>query len=230
MTAGRAFLAGPLTRLALRAGHRLVLALGATWRIRHVGREHVDRARDGRGPVLYVFTHGVLLPLSYTHRSRDIRVLISESRDGEIIARVTERLGFGSVRGSSSRGGARAVVAMAAAGRAGRDLAITPDGPRGPRGSVAPGTVITSSRSGVPVVPVGVAARPAWRARSWDRFLVPAPFARVWVVYGSALRPGDESPQECAARIAQAMAAVETEALGYAAGSVVPESWRRVPA
>ena len=104
MSAWRAFLAGPVTDLAIRVGHLLVLSLGRTWRIRHVGNENVDRARAGRGAVLYVFSHGVLLPLSFTHRSRDIQVLISESRDGEIIARVTGKLGFGSVRGSSSRG------------------------------------------------------------------------------------------------------------------------------
>jgi lysophospholipid acyltransferase (LPLAT)-like uncharacterized protein len=230
MKAWRAFLAGPVTSLALRAGHLLVLALGVTWRVRHVGPEHVVQARGVRGSVLYVFTHGVLLPLSYTHRSRDIRVLISESRDGEIIARVVSRLGFGSVRGSSTRGGTRAVAEMVALAREGHDLAITPDGPRGPRGSVAPGTWITSSRGDLPVVPVGVAARPAWRARSWDRFLVPLPFASVWVVYGPAVLPSGEPAEETAARIAEEMAAAERQALGYAAGSPVPGGWGRVPA
>jgi hypothetical protein len=119
---------------------------------------------------------------------------------------------------------------MVALAREGRDLAITPDGPRGPRGSVGPGAVIISARGGIPVVPVGVAARPAWRARSWDRFLVPLPFARVWVVYGPAVRPGAEPSGDDDARIAEAMAAVEREAARYPAGSPVPGGWRRVPA
>jgi lysophospholipid acyltransferase (LPLAT)-like uncharacterized protein len=219
-----------VTALAIRAGHLLLLLMGRTWRIRHVGTANVDRARAERGPVLYVFTHGVLLPLVFTHRSRGIQVLISESRDGEIIARVTGRLGFGAVRGSSTRGGGRAVVRMAALGREGHDLGITPDGPRGPRGSVAPGTVLVSVRGAVPIVPLGVASRPAWRARSWDRFLVPPPFARVWVVYGAAIAPDPASPGEAAERVARAMQAVEQEASGYAEGATRPERSVRAPA
>jgi lysophospholipid acyltransferase (LPLAT)-like uncharacterized protein len=230
MSAWRAFLAGPLTRAAIRAGHLVVLALGGTWRVRHVGGEHVDAARGERGAVLYVFSHGVLLPLSFTHRRRDIQVLISESRDGEIIARITGKLGFGSVRGSTSRGGGRAIVRMAALGRQGRDLGITPDGPRGPRGSVGPGTVLVAARAGTPIVPVGVASRPAWRAKSWDRFLVPPPLARVWVVYGSSIAAGAGSRDETAARVAEGIDAVEREALRYAEGAATPERCARVPA
>jgi lysophospholipid acyltransferase (LPLAT)-like uncharacterized protein len=192
--------------LATRQGHRLLRLLGATWRIRHAGAEHVRRARAVRGSVIYVFTHGVILPLAYAHRGRGAHVLISESRDGEIIARITERLGFRSVRGSSSE-----LVRLA---RDGRNLAITPVGPKGPRGSVAPGTVLVAARSEVPIVPVGVAADRAWRARSWDRFLVPKPWARVAIAYGPPLSfaPTDLDNDASARIVEQAMADVEHRA------------------
>jgi lysophospholipid acyltransferase (LPLAT)-like uncharacterized protein len=230
----RSFVRGPLTELAIERGHLALLALGRSWNVRHVGRARVDAARFGCGPILFAFTHGVLLPLAYSHRRRAIQVLISESRDGEIIARVTGKLGFGSVRGSSTRGGQRAVLQMAACGREGFDLAITPDGPKGPRGSVSPGVIAVAARSGLPIIPVGVAADRAHRARSWDRFLVPLPFARVWVVYGAALRieganGADDSSAACA-ELGRALAAAEEEAQAYAARSRTPEDALRVPA
>lgn len=230
----RTFVSGPLTELAIERGHLALLALGRSWRVRHVGWAHVNSARFGCGPVLFAFTHGVLLPLAYTHRGRAIHVLISESRDGEIIARITGKLGFGSVRGSSTRGGQQAVLQMAARGREGFDLAITPDGPRGPRGSVHPGVVAVAARSGLPIIPVGVAADRAWRAHSWDRFLVPLPLARVWVVYGPAVRiaasqAGDDSAPACG-ELGCALAAAEQEAQAYAARRRVPHDPLRVPA
>jgi lysophospholipid acyltransferase (LPLAT)-like uncharacterized protein len=193
----------------------------------------VAAARRDGGPVLYCFTHGVLLPLAFTHRRRGIQVLISESRDGEMIARVVERLGFGTVRGSSSRGGLRALAELIARGREGRDLAVTPDGPRGPRGSAEPGAVIVAAKAGVPLVPVGVAAGAAWRAKSWDRFLVPKPFARVWVVYGTAIGvvEGDVGrAADLSRELERAMAAVEAEAESCARGRCADADASGVPA
>lgn len=231
MSAWKRFLRGPATDAAIATGHRLVLALGSTWRIRHVGTHRVAPVRfgAGRGPVLYAFPHGLLLPLTYAFRDRATWVLVSQSRDGEIIARILERLGFRTARGSSTRGGERAVLQLAARGREGFDLAVTPDGPRGPRGSVAPGAVIVSARAGAPIVPLGVASRPAWNARSWDRFLVPPPFARVWVVYHDPIvvpADGTAEPEDLDRRLAAAMAAAEEEAQRYAGGEVPPSTVR----
>lgn len=222
-----------LSGLAIRVGPAALRGLGGTWRVRHVGRERVDRERRGGGPVLYAFTHGVLLPLAYTHRGRRIHVLISESRDGEVITRVVEPLGFGTVRGSSSRGGTRALAELARRARAGFDLAITPDGPRGPRGSAEPGVVIVAARAEVPIVPVGVAASRSWRARSWDRFLVPWPGARVWVVYGEPLRfsRDDLARADAGANaVERAMAAAEAEAEACLAERPRTASTHRIPA
>ena len=230
--AWKRFLHGPVTTAAIALGHLIILVLGRTWRVAHVGEDCVAGARfgAGRGPVLYAFTHGVLLPLTFTHRDRDIRVLVSQSRDGEIIARILGRLGFDTARGSSTRGGDRAALKLAALGRAGYDLAVTPDGPRGPRGSVAAGVAVVAARSAAPIIPVGVASRPAWNARSWDRFLVPPPFARVWVVYGEAIDvPGGSAPESVAERLGGALAGAEEQARRYAAGET-PASTVRMPA
>jgi len=227
----RSFTQGPLTRFAMRHGHRIVRALGGTWTLRYVGRERVDRARWRRGPVLYAFTHGVLLPLAYAHRDRGVQVLISESRDGEIISRITDGLGFTSVRGSSTRGGERAVVEMARLAKAGYDLAISPDGPKGPRGSVAPGVRIVSSRADVPVVPVGVGTRSGYHARSWDRFLVPKPFAEVWIVYGDPVNPRETGRSDTFDQALEAaLHEVEARAQRLAAGREHAPSVSRLPA
>ena len=163
---------------------------------------------------MYAMTHGVLLPLAYAHRDRRIQVLVSESRDGEIIARIIANMGFGLVRGSSTRGAERAALEMVRRGREGFDLGITPDGPKGPRGSVAPGALMVASRAQVPIIPIGVAANRAMRASSWDRFLVPHPFARVAVVYGAPIRVArDGADREDAAKeLEHSIARVEQRA------------------
>jgi lysophospholipid acyltransferase (LPLAT)-like uncharacterized protein len=229
---GKRLVAGPLTAAGIAAGHALLLALGGTWRLRFTGREHVDAARRlGGGAVLYALSHGVLLPLAYAYRERGVYLMISESRDGEIITRVTEALGYGVVRGSTTRGGGRAALRLAARGRSGYDLAITPDGPRGPRGVVGPGTVLVAARSGVPVVPLSVGADRAWRARSWDHFLVPKPGARVVVNYQPAIRVargGDEAAD--AEAIRAALIRAEQTAQAQAGGTAPLGRAVRIPA
>jgi lysophospholipid acyltransferase (LPLAT)-like uncharacterized protein len=206
--------------------------LGATWHMRFFGREHVDRSRFGQGPVMYAMTHGVLLPLAFAHRDRRIQVLVSESRDGEIIARIIGRMGFGLVRGSNTRGGDRAVVELVRRGREGYDLGITPDGPKGPRGSVAPGAILVAARAQVPIIPIGVAADRATYASSWDRFLVPHPFAKVAVVYGAPIRVAkDGGDREVAARALEiGIASVEERAREIVKAGLAREGAGRNPA
>lgn len=224
-------IAGPLTSLGIAFGNLLLLALGATWRVRYTGREHVDAARFKGSAVLYVLTHGVLLPLAYTHRHRNAQIMISDSRDGEIITRVIEALGYGVVRGSTTRGGGKAGIELVSRGLLGYDLGLTPDGPHGPRGSVSAGAVAIAARSGLPVVPVSVGANRAWRLRSWDRFLIPRPGARVIVNYQPAIRiaPGEDD-SEAVEAIRTGMARAEQVARAQAEEARPPAGAVRIPA
>ncbi|MFH1680690.1 MAG: lysophospholipid acyltransferase family protein [Candidatus Eisenbacteria bacterium] len=202
--------------LAVSLGPAAIRLLGLTWRIRWFGEEHLDSCRARGKRVVFAFWHGRLLPLTYTHRNRRIQILISRHRDGEIIRRVTESLGFGSVRGSTGKGGARAILAMARRAAAGYDLAITPDGPRGPRGAAQAGVVRISQRAGIPVLPLASASSRGFTLRSWDRFRIPAPFARVAVGYGPPIdvprKLSNEEVEEYRARVERSLSVLTEEA------------------
>ena len=169
-----------------RAGAWLVRILGWTWRVRISNDAAVRRLRSAGQPILFSLWHAHILPLLYVHRGEGVVVMISEHADGELVAQVAERLGFGTVRGSTSRGAARALLEAARVVRDGRDLAITPDGPRGPAKSIAPGLAVLAQRTGAPVIGAVVHASSAWRLKSWDAFLIPRPFSRVHVAYSDA--------------------------------------------
>lgn len=170
-------------RWLARFGTALVRVLGLTWRVR-VSHDHdVRRRRSAKQPIVFMLWHGQLLPLLYHHRNEGAVVMISEHADGEIIARVAHNLGFETVRGSTSRGAARALLGAARMVTDGRDLAVTPDGPRGPAKTVAPGISVIAHRTGAPVIAAAATARRAWRLKSWDAFLIPKPFATVRIAY-----------------------------------------------
>ena len=127
---------------------------------------------------IYTFWHENLLLLSYHYGQPNVWILISHHADGQLITEITGRLGFRAVRGSSTRGGIKAVRGMVELGK-NDHLAITPDGPRGPRRQVQSGLIYTAARTGLPIVVAGIAFRRCWRAGSWDRFAVPYPFTRA---------------------------------------------------
>ena len=110
--------------------------------------------------------------------------LISASRDGDLIADATKRFGFDVVRGSSSRMGAAALLELSNVLSSGRDVLITPDGPRGPAYQLAPGIIFLAQKTGAPVVPVNMEYSSCWRVKSWDRFIIPRPFSKVRVIIG----------------------------------------------
>lgn len=181
-------------------GVSVVRALGATLRVRWYHAERVLEARaHADGGVLYAFWHQRLLPFCFTHRSQGIHVMVSTHRDGELITRIIGRLGFGAVRGSSTRQGMKALFGMAAQGRRGVDLAVTPDGPRGPREVLKPGMILLARRLGKPVVPIANSTWPRVELRSWDRFHLPLPGARCAVVLGEPWSPDDSTSLEDAA-------------------------------
>ena len=182
-------------------------ALGATWRMRSHNAEPLHALRAQRKPVLFALWHGELLPLLWQHRNEGISILISEHKDGEIVARIAHSLGCKTVRGSTSRGGGRALIALSRALRDGGDGAITPDGPRGPARVFAPGAAIAAYRSGAFIVPIRMQTASAWRLNNWDRFTIPKPFARVDVYYGTPTQVFAESPR-AAAEQSQALEAI----------------------
>ncbi|MDD9948412.1 MAG: lysophospholipid acyltransferase family protein [candidate division Zixibacteria bacterium] len=170
--------------------------LGRSLTIRRIGAEYLEQAREGGRQVIYAFWHEGLLVATYAFRLQGIQVLVSKHRDGEWIARAIECMGYGTIRGSSTRGGTRALFRMAAAGAAGDDLGVTVDGPRGPRLQVKPGTLIIAGRSGLPIVPFAVASNKACLLSSWDRFMVPRPFSRAAIAFGEPLTVPGDTPVE----------------------------------
>jgi len=178
-------------------GPIFIFLLGKTLRIKWIGEENLDSIRKNQGQVIYAFWHGRMLILSYSHRGRKTHVLISQHRDGELIARIIQRLGFVSVRGSTTRGGAKALFEMANKGASGYDVAITPDGPRGPKFKVQIGTIYIAQRSGMPIVPITNSAKSRWTLSSWDRFLIPKPFSKAVIMIGEPIYvPFEATPQE----------------------------------
>ncbi|MBN1165242.1 MAG: lysophospholipid acyltransferase family protein [Candidatus Krumholzibacteriota bacterium] len=162
----------------------LIRLLGMTWRIEWTGQEHLERARALSPRIIFTFWHGRLLVLSFSHRGRNVQVLASEHYDGDLMGRIIARLGFGHLKGSTTRGGARALRQLSAVLKRGLDVGLTVDGPRGPRGVVQPGAIGLSRLSAAIIVPVSNSASRRWLLRSWDRMQLPAPFARVIIAYG----------------------------------------------
>lgn len=148
---------------------------------------HEERWRtiiEARRPHVFLAWHEALLPLLWQHRYQPITLVVSEARDGQYLADFASSLGYAAVRGSSTRGAARALLGAVRELQAGRAVAFTPDGPQGPRRELKPGVVAAAQRGGAVVVPVHAEASWAWRLNSWDRFLIPKPAARVHIIYG----------------------------------------------
>jgi lysophospholipid acyltransferase (LPLAT)-like uncharacterized protein len=168
-------------------GYRLLQIWTRTLRF-----EIEDRARVLGAPpnerYIGALWHNRLLLLPFIVRrylpARRGAALISTSRDGAILADLVERFGFEVVRGSSSRKGASAIRQLAEVIAQGKDVVITPDGPRGPAYELGQGIVYLAQQSGAEVVPVNMEYSNCWRARSWDRFILPKPFSRVRVIFG----------------------------------------------
>ena len=183
---------------SVRVGLIALKVLARTWRMRVYGAESYLALRRDARPFAFAFWHGTLLPLVWRHRGEGASVLVSLHKDGEIIARVCEALGLRTVRGSTTRGGGRALLGLVRELEAGYEVAVTPDGPKGPRHKFAPGALMAAQRAQAPVVPIGVHCERAWHLKSWDRFMIPKPFARITVVYGDPAYVAGSTPREAA--------------------------------
>jgi lysophospholipid acyltransferase (LPLAT)-like uncharacterized protein len=184
-----------------------------TWHVE--GAEHYDAALAiGRPPILACW-HSRILPGLYYFRNRGIVALASQNFDGEWISRILVRYGYGTARGSSSRGGARALVQMKRDLSEGRPVVFTVDGPRGPARIAQSGAAWLSGASGHPILPFHLEADRAWTTGSWDRGQVPKLFAKVVVILGAPIGvPGTADPEveEGRKEIERALGDLETRA------------------
>ena len=197
-------------------GYRLVAALGATLRWKTEGFEHFDAIRAAGHQPIMAFWHGRILPATYYFRNRGIVVITSGNFDGEWIAGIIERFGFGTSRGSTSRGGARALLQLSRDLEGGRPAGFTVDGPRGPARVSQPGAVWLAKASGHPVLPFHLEADRFWTLKSWDRTQIPKPFSTVAISVGEPLyvpRDADEaSVEQARQRLDSALFAAEVRA------------------
>jgi lysophospholipid acyltransferase (LPLAT)-like uncharacterized protein len=179
-------------RLIAAVGYRLIVLLGWTLRWRTEGLEHFDRlVVEGRQPIM-AFWHGRILAATYSFRRRGIVVITSENFDGEWIAGIIERFGYGTARGSTSRGARKALLQLTRDMAAGKPAGLTVDGPRGPARVAQPGAVWLGKTTGHPVLPFHLEADRHWTLKSWDRAQIPKPFATVSIAMGEPFQvPSD---------------------------------------
>jgi lysophospholipid acyltransferase (LPLAT)-like uncharacterized protein len=185
-----------LVKLVPPIGAGYLRLLRAVARYREVGRERMESARAEAGGGVWVVWHNRLLGGIPLHIDRNFGAVISQSKDGELISRVVEMIGFVGLRGSSSRGGSEAFRAVMRHTRKGLDVVFTPDGPKGPRYQVQVGAAVAAMRTGKPVFPIGVGASPKMVFGSWDRFQVPWPWSKIQMVYGEPLYFDKDQPVE----------------------------------
>ncbi|MBK1830379.1 lysophospholipid acyltransferase family protein [Verrucomicrobiaceae bacterium R5-34] len=172
-------------RLAGKVVTVLIKLLGLTLRCKLEDPHGVRALAQPGVPVIWVFWHNCLIaaPLNKTKfsGSAPASALASASKDGAVIESVVSSFGVKTVRGSSSRRGVAALIALKKALKAGEQLFVTPDGPRGPRYHLQPGIVKLAQSSGAPVLPVRFTHSSSWRVKSWDRFHIPKPFSRITI-------------------------------------------------
>jgi hypothetical protein len=180
----------------------------------------VDPVHSRGGPRIYIFWHeNILIPLHLRGHCH-LAMLLSQHGDAEILARVAYHMGFDCVRGSTRRGGARAIWELFERSKH-QHLTITPDGPRGPRRHLAQGPIYLASRLQLPLVVMGFGSERPWRVNSWDRFAVPRPFSRARAVIGPPLILPAELDradlEQCRQRVERLMNDLTSEAEAWAA-------------
>ena len=196
-------------RLIAFVAYPLLAVLCRTYRWRIEGAGHYQAVLDtGRQPILALW-HGRILPGLHYFRNRGIVVITSQNFDGEWIAGILHKYGFGTARGSSSRGGARALVQLRRDLAIGRPAAFTVDGPRGPARVVQPGAVFLAGATGQPILPYHIESDRFWTLKSWDRTQIPKPFATVALVIGAPMAVEDTQQGTVERRRTDLQAALE---------------------
>lgn len=173
-----------LIRGADLAFYGMTRLAGAFSRFEVVGLEHWQAVEAAGKTPIYVFWHDSIILGACFFRNRGIVIMASKSLDGEYISRFVKRMGFGVIRGSSSRGGSRALIEMIRASKAGHPMAFTIDGPRGPRHQIKPGPVMLARKTGNAILPLVIQPQTYWTLNSWDRLHIPRPFTRAVLIFG----------------------------------------------
>lgn len=185
------------------AGARLV---GKTLRYRLEGMDNYERAAKEGGVVLVTWHGRTFVPANY-FAGQGWWAIISLSNDGNIQNRIFTLFGYKTVRGSTGRGGVRAALEAAKRVKEGGKLALTPDGPRGPQGFFGEGTLLIAQKAGRPVIPVGIAAHPRTLIPTWDRYMLPWPFAKAAIVMGEPMAVPEDITDEQSTAIGKQLAA-----------------------
>src|SRR5580704_5729642 len=185
-----------ILRLIITTGYWFIRLVGPTLRV-CVSREEGAQETIGQRPLIGSFWHACIIPATYMCRNLGVRVMSSNSYDGEYMGRIIRKFGFVAVKGSSSRNAVRALLGLRRALKEGWTVSFTLDGPRGPRYQVKPGPVALARSSGVPLSMFHMAVERAWILNTWDRLMIPKPFSRVLVRFGKLIPvPPDASDQE----------------------------------
>jgi len=183
-------------RIIITAGYWFIRLIGPTLRV-CVSREEGGQQTVGQRPVIGSFWHACLIPATYMFRNFGVRVMSSNSYDGEYMGRIIRKFGFVAVKGSSSRNAVRALLGLRRALQEGWTVAFSLDGPRGPRRKVKPGPVALARSSGVPLTMFHMAVDRAWVLNTWDRLIIPKPFSRVLMRFGKLIPvPPDASDND----------------------------------
>jgi lysophospholipid acyltransferase (LPLAT)-like uncharacterized protein len=190
-------------------GYPVLRMLGSTWKWRVSGVEHVDAIKARGLHPIHSFWHGRILPATLYFQRRGIVVITSENYDGEWIARIITKFGYGTARGSTSKGGPKALLQLVRDVKS-KGVAFTLDGPRGPAEVAQPGAVWLAKATGNPLLPFHVEAASSWTMKSWDRTQIPKPFTTVAMAIGGPLYvprdAGEAALEEWRQRLQQSLA------------------------
>ena len=199
----------------------VISAIGFTLRITFSVEENSVSSIDDIYPGIFPFWHRCVLPSVWIFRRRKLAVMTSQSTDGEYIARVIKRFGFVPVRGSSSRGGIRALLEMRRLVNESGGVAFTIDGPRGPRSVAKRGPILLARETGVAIVPFYVALDRAWVLNTWDGFMIPKPMARAFIRAGEKISVPPDADEATQQRCYEQMQAALERVTAYAEAHVV---------
>jgi lysophospholipid acyltransferase (LPLAT)-like uncharacterized protein len=198
-----------ILRIIIGLGYWFIRIIGPTMRV-CISREEGAQEAVGQRPLIGSFWHACIIPATFMCRNLGVRVMSSNSYDGEYMGRIIRKFGFVAVKGSSSRNAVRALLGLRRALGDGWSVAFTLDGPRGPRYKVKPGPVALARSSGVPLTMFHMAVDRAWVLSTWDRLIIPKPFSRVLMRFGKLIPvPGGASEEELERYTAELQASLD---------------------